>query len=123
MLRLVSDRCIDCFLPAVFEAQMRRVRQIDGAGLRLDAEFKLVKRIRTHGRRQQGGSSSAKRPKVEPYISGIACRGARGLFLAPLTPSRTGERGENYQHWDHCIGQHSRRRRRIRCCKVHGHQR
>ena len=94
VLRLVSDRCLVCFVPAYFAEHLRLARQIDGAGLRLDAEFKMAKRIRcyveTHG-------VSGKRLKLEnPFKCTLACRGVRGLYLAPLTLFTTGETGDAY---------------------------
>ena len=95
VMRLVSDRALDCFVPSYFEEHLRLARQIDGACLRLDAEFKMAKKIRTHV--FLPSASSGKRFKVEsPFKCTLACRGVRGLFLAPLTPSRSYETGDAY---------------------------
>ena len=94
VLRLVSDRCLDCFVPAYFAEHLRLARQIDGAGLRLDAEFKMAKRIRCHG---ETHGVLVKRVKLQnPFKCTLACRGVRGLYLAPLSPFTTGETGDAY---------------------------
>ena len=94
VLRLVSDRCLDCFLPAYFEEHIRLARQIDGAGLRLDAEFKMVQKVRSA---RSPKSAAGKRLKLEsPFKCILACRGVRGLYLAPLTLSRAFETGDGY---------------------------
>ena len=94
LLRLVSDRCLGCFLPAYFLEHMKKARQIDGAGLRLDAEFKLAKKVRSHD--MQCSESSKKRKLQSPFKCTLACRGVRGLYLAPLTPCETWETGDAY---------------------------
>ena len=52
ILQLVSDRSSDCFVPASVKKHIREARQINGAGLRVDAEFKLAKKIRYPQRAQ-----------------------------------------------------------------------
>ena len=94
ILRLVSDRCLDCFVPAYFAEHLRKARQIDGAGLRLDAEFKMVQKVRVACRAKAGAK---KVRKLEaPFKCVLACRGVRGLFLAPLTLSKSYETGDGY---------------------------
>ena len=92
-LRLVSDRCIDCFVPSYFAKHVRMARQIDGAGIRLDAEFKMALRVGQYYKPVKG----AKKQKVgRPFHCTLACRGVRGLFLAPFTPFPTYETGDSY---------------------------
>ena len=95
-LRLVSDRALDCFVPAYFASHMRMVRQIDGAGLRLDAEFKMAPKIGRYQSAESSGSGQKRRRRWQGHTCMLSCRGVRGLFLAAPRPVNSGETGEAY---------------------------
>lgn len=45
IMETISGLCLDAFVPGVFEENLQMVRELNGAGYRLDAEFKLAPRI------------------------------------------------------------------------------
>ena len=71
-------------MPASFKEHIRKAGQIDGAGLRVDAEFKLADKIRCPQRAQV----------VLARKWSWTTLGVRGLDLAPLTPSTTWKSGD-----------------------------
>lgn len=85
------DLCLDAFVPGIFEEHMRLARKLDGAGYRLDAEFKMAPKISVSERGTDGTVRS-----IFPFKCCIACRGARGLYMAAIEPQRTYETGEAY---------------------------
>ena len=95
-LRLVSDRCIDCFVPAYFATHMRMVRQIDGAGIRLDAEFKMAGKVGRYVTLDSPRPGQKRRRAFQTATCMLSCRGVRGLFLAAPSPVLSGESGDAY---------------------------
>ena len=76
-----SSCCISLLRPTCF-GSFRIVAwtaQIDGAGLRVDAEFKMAKKIRRH--EMQGSETGKKRKIQNPFKCTLACRGVCGLHL------------------------------------------
>ena len=92
VLRMIGHTCLDCFVPKLFADHMAMVRKIDGAGLRMDAEFKLGKHLVV-----TKTLASGKQVVERPYRCCIAVRGVRGLYLDVLKPQKTHETGEAYQ--------------------------
>ena len=82
---------IDAFVPKAFRLHMERVRQLDGGGLRLDADFKMAKPIR-----QAVWTNSGETAFTSPSQCLLAVRGVRGFFLAALTPEISAEGGMGY---------------------------
>jgi hypothetical protein len=85
------DALMKCFLPALFKEHMRHVIQIDGAGMRCDAEFKMAKFITQKQKLPKGRWQT-----LHPFECLLAVRGARGLYLDCLRPQQTMEKGSAY---------------------------
>ena len=76
-------------MSAYLAQHLRIDRQIDGARLRVDAQFSAVYGEKPH--------VSEKRVKLDyPNTYTLACQGVRGLYLAPPTLLCTWESGDSY---------------------------
>lgn len=91
VLDSLADLCLEAFVPRLFAEHLRLARRLDGAGLRLDAEFKMAPKLSEYASGDDG-----KETMTFPYKSCLACRGLRGLYLAAVHPQRTFETGEGY---------------------------
>ena len=91
VLDQVADAVLECFVPKLFSAHMRAIRRLDGAGVRLDAEFKMAKFIVRQTRDPNGDVVIS-----HPYKCLLAARGVRGLYLDALRGEPSAEAGTGY---------------------------
>ena len=98
VLGKIADAVLECFVPALFAQHMRAVRRLDGAGVRLDAEFKMAKFIV-----QQSVNANGDLLIEHPFKCLLAARGVRGLYLDALHGEASAEAGIGYVKFLHPI--------------------
>jgi len=96
--RLNADMYAYC-LEGIWNQHQREVIFLDGCGWRIDAEFKLCRRVQgiSHNRLRMNlrrGSANAC-----PWRASFCARGPVGLYLSDLALSSTGETGLAYLLW------------------------
>ena len=89
-------------------------RELDGAGVRLDAELKTAPKISCAVRDMKGKPNS-----IFPFRCCLACREARGVYLAAIEPQQIYEIAEAYLTL--CCAEFSKRGSR-RAREVHARQ-
>ena len=90
ILQMVDDLAGECFTDLLFYRHRDRFAQLDGAGEKLDTEFKMAARVV----RQNPVTGGQQRP----WHGTMCVRGARGFFLDDLFLT-TRESGERYSSW------------------------
>ena len=76
VLQLVGNAYLDASIPGIFQGHVQLARKLDGGGLRLDAEFKMAGKI------VSVKTVNSKKTCQKHFKCVLACRGARGLYLA-----------------------------------------